>query len=222
MSQIEELDFSSPKIVLSVGKQKSGKTNMTKHLIIKNSIKKKIFNFRIVFTGSSYSDEYNYLPKKFIIDGWNDDIFNNYIKKLKKRVDKVGEKQFPANFMIIDDCLGLIQRKGFIRNLYSCHRHLNMTIFLNSQYYYDVDTVMRELIHYAILFNTKSFRSLKAYFEQFGMLFEKFEQFKEYFFNCTKEKYSAMLYVADEDDINKNYLSIKSPDVSKLDIKLKY
>jgi hypothetical protein len=46
----------------------------------------------------------------------------------------------------------------------------------------------------AFLFNSKGKRTIEALYENFGQLFDSFKEFKEYFLECTKPKYTAMLY----------------------------
>ena len=72
------------------------------------------------------------------------------------------------------------------------------------------------------MFNSKTFNTITSLFENFGGLFPKLENFKETLQDITKEPYTAMLFLQDEDNIAKNYLSFKTPDVSNWDYKLQY
>ena len=82
--------------------------------------------------------------------------------------------------------------------------------------------MLRRIINYAVMSNIRDKDTLDSFHSDFGQLFDNFDQFKLHFFNVTKEKFTGMLYDSSIDNKDDNYLSIKAPDVSKLDIKLKY
>ena len=223
MSQIEELDFSKPKLLLILGRPESGKSNFTKHIIIKNSIKNKIFQFGIVFCSTKYDGDYDFISDKYVFDEYNEEMFEKYLGKLKKMKEKKKDKM-PHSFIIFDDMLQQVTANNnrLLEHLYSIHRHLNLTIIFCNQVLKRMSTVLRRIINYAILFNLRDYDTLNSFYQEFGQLFESFEEFKKHFFRTTSQKFTAMIYLSDEQDVNKNYLQIKAPDVSKLDIKLKY
>ena len=86
--------------------------------------------------------------------------------------------------------------------------------------------VLRECTTLAFLFNSKGKRTLEALFENFGQLFDSFQEFKDYYLECTKEKYTAMLYIQDVENRDENYLQYKAPPPEEMkhvkDIQLKY
>ena len=74
---------------------------------------------------------------------------------------------------------------------------------------------LRECTTVALLFNSKGKRTINGLFENFGQLFDNYDDFKNYFLALTKEPYVAMMYLQDIDDINNNYLYFKSPDMTQ-------
>ena len=129
------------------------------------------------------------------------------ISKLKKK---------EPCFCIFDDQQGLLNRNDpTLLNFIAIHRHLNCSIFFNFQYLYGSMPTLRECTTVALMFNSKGKRTIEGLFENFGQLFDNFEEFKEYFLKLTSEEYVAMLFMQDIDDIEENYMYFKSPDMTK-------
>ena len=217
-----KIDFTKPQVVVSVGKPESGKSNSTKYFILKNAVDNKIFKFGIVFSRTKFNDDYNYIPKQFIITRYQPHILHKYMKSLEKIKKKTGK--IPPNFVIIDDHQGILNRNDEILiNFISSHRHYSSSCFINFQYLYGASPTLRECTTLAILFNSKGKRTINGLFENFGQLFDSYEEFKDYFLECTKEKHVAMLFISKIDDIENNYLQFKAPDMTKhKNIKLQY
>ena len=72
------------------------------------------------------------------------------------------------------------------------------------------------------MFNSKSFNTLNSLHLNFGQLFENFDDFREEFMQMTSQKFVAMLYFADVDNFDDNYLAFKAPDMTGVKAKLKY
>ena len=65
--------------------------------------------------------------------------------------------------------------------------------------------------------------TLESIFLNYGQLFENFEHFKKNFLDITKEKYTAMLYITDIDELDDNYLKWRCPNMDKYkNIKVEY
>ena len=77
--------------------------------------------------------------------------------------------------------------------------------------------MLRECTTYAIMFNSKGNRTLQGLYENFGMLFDNFNDFKKHFFKITKRKYHAMMYIQDINKLKKNYLQFKAPNMKTWD-----
>ena len=217
------ISFDTPRIVLLIGKPKKGKSNMTKYLILDGALNQKQFNFGLVLCGTKYSNDYDFLPDDYIIQGYNEEVLNKYVDKLKSIKEETGETP-ASNFIIFDDLIGLLDKyDNNLMNLFSIHRHLGTSIFMCVQHLNTgTSTLLKECCSHAIMFNSKSFNTLKSLYENFGMLFENLDDFKYNFLDITKEPFTACLYEQDEDDVNLNYKICRAPDMSNVNTKLEY
>ena len=205
--------FRFPAIILSVGKPRSGKTYNTRYMLTYFCKTNPIFKGGLVFTGSrDLNDDYDFLPSKAIINGYDEDVLKRYVAKLEAYRKQTGNPP-PASFIVFDDLLGKLQGSAFFNSFISIYRHLNITVFINVQYVKNrgSNTLLRECIRYAFVWNTTSKISLQCVYEVIGQLFDSFEDFKEAFFITTHEKHAACLYIADRDDPDQNYYSSIAP-----------
>ena len=216
------IDFSTPRCILLCGKMKKGKSNMCKYLLLDGALNQRIFNFGLVFTQTKYSGDYDFLPDQYIIKGYDENILRNYVKQLEK-IKESGITP-PANFIVFDDLLGILkQNNSFLLNFITISRHLSCNIFLLTQYLnVGSSTTLRECCSHAIMFNSKNYNTLDSLYKNFGQLFSKFDDFKYNFLDITSKPYHACLYIQDEDDVMKNYLICKAPDMSDVDTKIEY
>ena len=205
------IDFSTPQIVVSVGKPKRGKSNAVKWCILKNAVDNQIFKYGIVFSKTAkMNDDYNYIPKEWIYEDFDTDILQQFIDGISKL-----DKKEPC-FCVVDDQQGLLNRNDpVLLNFISIHRHLNCTLFFNFQYLYGSMPTLRECTTIALMFNSKGKRTIEGLFENFGQLFDNYNDFKNYFLALTKDPFVAMMYLQDVDNINDNYLYFKCPDMSQ-------
>ena len=220
-----ELDFNTPQICVFLGKPKMGQSWALRHQILKQTLDNKVFKYGIVFTKTKFNGQYDYLPDDYVYDNYDPQILQRYLDGLKE----LNENEKEPSFVIFDDIQGLLSSQDpTLTQLVSNHRHFKISVFFCFQYIYGRAStpVLRECTTMAFLFNSKGKRTLEALFESFGQLFENFKQFKEYYLACTKEKYTAMLYIADVDNIDENYLQYKAPGPKEMkhvkSIKLQY
>jgi hypothetical protein len=205
-----QLDFSEPQVVVCVGKPKKGKSNAVKWCILKNSVDNKIFKYGIVFSKTGvFNKDYSYIPDEYIYEEYNPLILSQFIDGISKL-----EKKEPC-FAIFDDQQGLLNRNDpTLLNFIAIHRHLKCSVFFNFQYLYGSMPTLRECATMCFLFNAKGRRTIEGLFLNFGQLFDSYDDFKNYFLDLTSSKFVAMLYLQDQDDIQKNYLYFKAPDLS--------
>ena len=221
MTTKNNLDFTTPSCVLLVGKPKRCKTNCVRFLIQKHSLDKfkgcGKFQMGIVFVRSKFSHDYDFLPDEAVINGYDEDILRRYLEAIENYTAENG-KPVP-NFVVFDDLIGLLSKNDpFLTNFLGLHRKYGTTIFLATQHLKTgASTTLREVTTHAIVFNSKTWNTITSLYENFGSLFEKLIQFKETLQNVTKEPFTAMLYLADEDNIEKNYLEFKCPDTTHWD-----
>ena len=115
--------------------------------------------------------------------------------------------------MILDDIVADndVLQNPFFKNLCAITAHLSLTIILSGQYLFQsANPVLRECATIVFMFRTTAGRTLKGLWENFGQLFDKFEDFKHHLLKITRPKYTAMMYVADN-DIDDNYVAFLAP-----------
>ena len=223
---MRNLDLSTPSCLLFVGKPNKGKSNCIRYLITKNSLDKfkgsAKFQFGIVFTRTKFNHDYDFLPDEYVFEGYDENVLRQYLEGIQQHVAD-GNKP-PANFVVFDDLIGLLSKNDpFLTNFLGTMRHTSTYIFLAAQHLKtSASTTFREVCTHAIIFNSKTYNTIQSLFENFGGLFPDVNSFRDTLQDITKEPYTAMLYLQDEDDVNKNYLSYKCPDTSNWDYTLEY
>ena len=203
-----DLSFKNPQVVVCVGKPKRGKSYAVKHMLLKNTVDKNIFKFGIVFTKTKFNKDFDYLPDQYVFENYDPNVLQQYLDTVKN------QDQIQPSFIIFDDIQGVINPNDpVLTSLIACHRHYKISIFFCFQYIYGRGStpVLRECTTYALLFNSKGDRTLRALYESFGQLFDNFNEFKDYFLSCTSEPFTAMLYIQDIDNKEDNYLQYKAP-----------
>ena len=211
---------------LLIGAPRKGKTNLCRYLLLKNSLENfkgsAKYEFGIVFSATSWDGDYDFLPKQYVYTTYDQSVLQQYIEGLEKM--KQQGKKIPRNFVVLDDQIGLINKHDpFLINWFSKIRHYRTHVYLLAQHLKTgANTTLREVCTHAFMFNSKSFNTIQSLFENFGQLFENFADFKKTFQNVTKEKYSSMLYLQENDDIDQNYLQFIAPDTSNWQFKMEY
>jgi len=215
MKNTEKLFYNDNKgfLLINIGKSFKGKSYMTRYLL-QHMFKSGRLKFGLVFTPTKFNNDYAFLPEKCIIEGYDEEILKIYIENLKQLKEN-NKGIIEPSFILFEDVSGILNNQSnFFINFIATFRHLNINIIINVQYLLGkncINTIMREQCSHCIMFNSRTKRTLDALYENFGGLFDSFNLFKQYFFNITKQKYTAMLYLEREDDINNNYIAIKAP-----------
>ena len=195
------------------GKSGRGKSYFIRFLLSDMLTNGKL-KFGLVFTRTKFNKDYAFLPDKRVIEGYNEDILKKYVNNLRKIAEKDGSVE--PNFIIFDDLVGVLNNSTqWFSNFMSTFRHTNTTIFIAVQYLPGrnaVSPLMREQTNYAIMFQSRTKRTLENLFENYGGLFDSADEFKQYFLNATQEKYTAMLYSERIDYIEDNYVTIMAPE----------
>ena len=222
----ENLDLSYPSCILLCGKPRRGKTNAIRFLLTKHSLDKfkgsANFEFGLAFTRTKFNHDYDFLPDEYVIEGYDEDVLKQYLDGLEQEIAK-GNK-VPNNFIVFDDLIGLLSKNNpFLTNFFGVMRHTSTFIFLATQHLKTgASTTLREVCSHAIIFNSKTFNTTQSLYENFGGLFSNVNEFRKCLQETTKEPFTAMLYLQEEDNIDKNYLQWKAPDTSNWDYKLDY
>ena len=222
----QNLDLSKEAVLLFCGKPRRGKTNAIRFLLTKHSLDKfqgcANYQFGLVFTRTKFNHDYDFLPDEYVIEGYDEEILAKYLQGLEDAIAK-GQKA-PKNFIVFDDLIGLLSKNDpFLTNFLSTARHTNTQIYLATQHLKTgASTTLREVCTHAIIFGSKTYNTTQSLFENFGGLFKNVNDFRKCLQETTKEPYTAMLYLQDEDNIQNNYLKFRCPDTSDWDYTLDF
>lgn len=204
-----KLDFSQPQVVTTIAKPRSGKTFAIRWMILKNTIDNRHFKYGIVFTRTGkWNEDWKFIPDQYVFENYDPEILQSYLDGIKS------QKNIVPSFIAFDDIQGLLNANDpVLTSLIACHRHFKISLFFCFQYIYGKGSIpiLRECTTYALLFNSKGDRTLRALYENFGQLFDTFKDFKKHFLSVTSEKYVAMLYLQDENDLYNNYMYFRAP-----------
>jgi hypothetical protein len=207
-----EIDFEPCSCYLLSGKSKSGKSYLMKYLITSKAFSSDKYKFGIVFTTSGiYNDDYDFLPKKSVRE-FNEDTFKAWFDHLKSLKERYGDN-IPRNFIVFDDLMGVLSDSNLVKNFISSYRHWGTDIYIAVQYVASSasSTLLRQQVNYAFIFRDSNMDSLKYLYKAFGQQYDKLTDFKTHLNKATEEQFSSCLYIRDELDRDKNYLSFLAP-----------
>ena len=128
---------------------------------------------------------------------------------------------------MFEDLVGILNSSSeWFNNFISRFRHYRINIFICVQYLMGrraISPIMREQTNFCIMFRSKTLRTLQNLFENYGGLFDSYDDFKERLFRTTEEDYSACLYIESRDttDPDQNFISIQAPE-SYQEMKFKF
>jgi hypothetical protein len=204
----------SSKLFVLVGKSFKGKSYMMRY-ILSDWLRTGKVKFGLVFCKTTFNNDFtSFLPKDKVIEGYDEEILKKYVDNLKNIIKEKGS--VPPSFLVFDDLVGVLNNQSdWFNNFMSTFRHYNINIFIAAQYLTGkkaISTLTREQTNFAIMFNSRTRRTLENLYESYGGLFPSLEEFKTYFIDGTKQQpYVAMLYSEHIDELEDNYNFIKAP-----------
>ena len=115
--------------------------------------RKKKLKYGIVFTGSKYNGDFDFLPSKYVHSKYDENVLKKFYNiQVKQKLEK--GKASPA-FIIFDDMLGSLNfNTGFIAELVPKFRHPNFTIIFTSQYLKKIPPLIRQCTTFFVTFKT--------------------------------------------------------------------
>lgn len=214
--------FEKPILVLLIGSSKSGKSYLTKSLLLDLTQKRKLFKFGVVFSATSFNGDYDYIDKPYVFNSFDEEEHANYVKKLQEMKEELQENM-PANFIVYDDLLGLLQKTKNIENWFSTFRHTNTYIFLTSQYLANAtsSTLVRTQTGLMFAFNERAKSTRKALYEWFCSGMGTYDEFCAGYDQATSKQHYALCYVKGVPHGEFPYFSYKAPDALP-PVKLKF
>lgn len=217
------LDLELPATILNIGSSKSGKSHLTKHLLMKYMMEGKISRV-LVFTLTRFNCDYTtWLPENAVVERFNIDILNRFLEQIKNVYGpKIKENELakrprlqgvPQTAIVFDDIMDTVGKyKSDFAQFISTSRHYGITVFINIQNVSNqVSTTIRQQCTYAFMFFNDNKNSLRKLYESYGQSLQDFDTFKNLLFKVTKVRYTCLVYVKDEYDLNKKYFAYKAP-----------
>jgi len=199
-------DEDPAKIYVLTGTPASGKSYLCRYIFYRLSMRKNpMFKFGLVISQSAYNGDYDFLPERAVRDKYDPAYLNAYIESLKVKVKEGKEKhgrqwKFPHNFLVLDDCLGMLSKssKEFnFENFVACHRQTSTSIFILNQYLNasrNVSTLLKNCTNYAFMFPQSLKNSIEAMYNAYGQMFENMEEFRAALDACRERKYSCLVF----------------------------
>ncbi len=219
----DRLTRNLPCVLLFIGKSKSGKSHAIEHICRYMTVQNKFWKFGICMLGShGASRDYRWMPKKYVLDGFQPDFLEKYVEKMKKFLEEKQKDdpdyEMEHSFLILDDCLGQI-KGAYWDKFVSWFRHLNITILISTQYLKArncANTLMREQSKLVFLWPSGAKNTINGAFEWWGSgQFNSLEDFKERFRQKTSKPYQCMLIESDNNNAAENFIGWKAPKGNK-------
>jgi hypothetical protein len=188
------------KIYVFCGTPASGKSYFVRSMFYEFA-KKSYFKGGLCFSGT-YNDDYGWLDPRCVRQTFDEDTLAKFVEhlrvKTKEGKEKNGHKWKPPHmFLIIDDQLGQVSESNYVANLWSCHRHIGLSIFVLTQYIgqrKNFSTLLRNMTNFAFVWPQTSKNSIKGLYEAFGGLFDNQKQYEAALNQCRKIPYSCLLF----------------------------
>ena len=225
----ESKDPTAGQMFVFVGKSERGKTHFIRWLLM-DQIQRETnpLKFGIVFVRTKFKHSYKFVPDEKIIQGYDEEILQQYAQNLQAMYEEQGF--LDPSFLIFDDLVGILANtSAWFNNFIATYRHLNIHIFIAVQYLTGraaVSPIMREQTTFAIMFNSKTNRTIENLYEAYGQLFESKRDFKDYLFANTEPSkvgpYVCIVYIEKEDRLEHNYIPMRAPKKVPKSIKLDF
>lgn len=204
-----------PEIMVYLGIPGTGKSVAIKALV-RAMAKQQKLKFGICICPTAFNGGYDWLPKKWVWDRYDEAKLERYVGWLRDKTEKVGPANMKPNFVILDDCLGRISwNSDFWSQWISTFRHTNTTILISAQSLKGKGTSMllRDCTSRAFMFHTRMKNAMEGMYDAYGQIFPSYEAFKECFLNTTrkKEEHKCLVYVSGKDSFEETYFGFTAP-----------
>ena len=197
-----EIGIFPPKLerfhTLVIGRSGSGKTNVMLHMLTEKNLLGQVFKPKNIFLFCGVKPDKSVvkalkIPKKNIIEDFDDEIALEMFKKLEDDVEYKGWSKSPHTLWLFDDVLS---KKRFLRGkalaqIATAGRHAKLSYIAISQYYKSLPPILRTNASYIIYFSANESENVKFAEEQCPSFMSK-KQFLKIIEHCTKDKYSFL------------------------------
>jgi len=167
-------------LFILIGRSGRGKSHLVKY-ILTDRLSRNKWNFGLVFTQSKYNRDFDFLPDDKVIP-YDEEVLKKYVNNLKRIKEKNGK--VPESFIVMDDLQGMLNNQtNFMINFLSTYRHINVNLLICVQYLGSRNAIspqVREQVSHAIIFQSRTRRTLDNLYESFCGLFDTFDEFKQF------------------------------------------
>ena len=209
-------------VMVIYGTPGSGKTSLLKYIMYEASNNKR-FDHCLLISSSKNDPDYKFISKKYKFDSYNRDAVENYIHFLRDHNQKNIKTR---GLLIFDDVVGQDAgsfKTNFYKDLFTCHRHIGLSIIICMQVPVEIPAYLRSMIKYACIYKYISKGDKEKIFTAFGSLAENEKEFNKIYEHHTNEPYKFLFYNrTDMYDTDKAYKGCRAPnpkDIPKFKIK---
>ena len=125
---IDELEFKINSTFLVVSKRNSGKSILVKHILKNLCENHEVSNIILFSETASYETEYDFIDKKYIIDG----IDENKIEKIIKYQQKNTKNNKKIKLIFIFDDVNVNDKSRQLIKLFTQSRHFHVTVIVSA------------------------------------------------------------------------------------------
>lgn len=179
----------------------------------------------VIAPTAAFSGDYDWVRNPAALwDKYDENRLMAYMESLKAKRKALQEKtgdpkaMLPPNFIIIDDCIGMINSGSWFTNFVSTARHTSTHLFFLNQYIAaarNVSTTLRNNTNFALMWRQPMEQSVDALYKAYGGFFESKKEFKEALLNNNGRKYSCLVYRSGYDDKESSYLRLCAGEIPK-------
>lgn len=194
-----------PSIWILTGKPASGKSYMMRYLMYEYCRMGHFTGGGWVYSPTSFNGDYDWMPKEKVIPKYEQAHLEQYINHLRQlteagKAEHGKDWQLKPNFVIFDDCLGLLKQTEWFNGWVANYRHTNTSIFILQQFLAasrSVSTLLRNCTSIAMMWPSILKHNVDACYRAYGGVAGLQENFEGNFLNPENAApYSCLVYKA--------------------------
>jgi len=153
---------------LILGPPRSGKSHLIVNLVLRKELYRNVFDliYLISPTGANDPSMKPLLESSAVthFGTYSDELIDSIIadqEKAKIEAERVHDKPMRA-LIILDDGIGLSERRSSIAQLSTRYRHFNISILIASQVFREVSNIIRKNASFVIIYTVHSDKEMKS------------------------------------------------------------
>lgn len=183
-------------MIFIVAKRNSGKTILVKDILYHLG---KRYPIAMVISPTEQLNRNfgNNVPPLFVHYKYSDELLGKLLERQQFVVKRYNDDPSinPNCVLVLDDCLGSLsemRKDDNYRTIFVNGRHYKLDVIITSQYVLALTPLQRGNLDYIFLLLDNNQSNIKKYYEQFGGVFDNFNQFKKIYQKLT-ENYGCMV-----------------------------